>query len=363
MPRVDVSVLVPVLNEAAHLRGAIASMLAQSYPGSIEYLFIDGGSTDGSREIITEFAQRDQRIRLLENPDRTTPRALNRGLCEARGEFVARMDAHARYPPKFVEAGVERLKLGSVVHVTAPSVAVGYDCWSRRVALALRSPLGVGGATYRRGVETELEVDAGFTGLWPRAVLIAHGGWNDDAVGDEDYELSARLRKDGGRIVTMPQIAAAYSPRNSLLALARQYWVYGQARTRTSRLHPESLRPSQLLPATLALTLGTGVIAPRALARWARAGMLIYGAVLIGESRRALRRGAAPADATSLPAVFAAMHLAYGLGSLAGAATYGVPVAALAHSAQTLIGRARRHVATWSERYGPSRARTRRPAS
>lgn len=341
---VDVSVLVPVLNEARHLHDAVGGMLAQTYRGSMEFLFIDGGSTDGSRTIIDEHAQLDHRIRLLDNPDVTTPRALNRGLQAATGEFVARMDAHTRYPPDYIAAGVARMACGDVVSVSGPQLAVGHDRWSRRVALALDSSLGAGGARIRRISGAELEVDSGFTGLWRRSVLLANGGWNNDWVGDEDFELAARLRKRGGRIVCIPQMAAEYSPRNNLVALGRQYWAYGRARACTSRLHPESLRPSQVLPSALALTLGLAVIARRPLATPARAGMLAYGAALLGESGRHVARGATPADAAALPAVFVTMHLAFGLGALAEVAEDGVPVRALLAAGRTLAVRAQQAV-------------------
>ena len=60
--QVDVSVLIPVLNEERHLAEAIDSMLDQSFDGAAEFLFIDGGSEDRSVEILEELAERDPRI-------------------------------------------------------------------------------------------------------------------------------------------------------------------------------------------------------------------------------------------------------------------------------------------------------------
>src|SRR3954451_17706216 len=100
--QVDASVLVPVLNEEAHLRDAIDAMRAQEFDGTIEFLFMDGGSTDGTRAVLEQLAADDPRIRVLDNPERTTPHALNVGLAAARGEFVVRMDAHAFYPPRYI---------------------------------------------------------------------------------------------------------------------------------------------------------------------------------------------------------------------------------------------------------------------
>jgi GT2 family glycosyltransferase len=304
-------------------------MLAQTYQGTIEFLFIDGGSTDGSREIVSELARRNPHVRLLDNPGQTTPQALNLGLRVATGEFVVRMDAHSRYPATYVANGIARLRRGDVAAVSGAQLAVGDGKWSRRAALALTSPLGVGGAKFRRLSTDETEVDSGFTGLWRRETLLAHDGWDDDWVGDEDFELAARLREAGGRIVCLPEMAAEYSPRDSLTALARQYWAYGRARVRTSRRHAHSMRPSHVLPPALVLTLVAATLGPRPLARPGRAGMLVYAAALSVESMRALARGAEVADAAALPGVFATMHVAFGAGALTESGTNGIPVAAL----------------------------------
>jgi succinoglycan biosynthesis protein ExoA len=337
---VDASVIVPVLNEARHLREVAASMRAQTFQGELEFLFIDGGSTDGSREIISELANRDHRVRLLDNPERTTPRALNVGLQAATGEFVARMDAHARYGPNYIADGVARLKRGDVVSVSGPQLAVGYDAWSRRVALALGSRLGTGGARFRHDADEEFEVDSGFTGIWRRSVLLANGGWDDDWVGDEDFEMAARLRKAGGRIVCIPEMAAHYAPRNNLASLARQYWAYGRARVRTSRRHPESLRPSHVVPSALVFTLILAGVSRPPLARPARAVLLLYLAAMAAESVRAVRSGARPSDAAAMPIVFLVMHLSFGLGEFSGLLSYGVPGAALVQVQRKLARRA-----------------------
>src|SRR4051794_40389521 len=149
--QVDASVLVPVLNEEAHLRDAIDAMRAQEFDGTIEFLFMDGGSTDGSRAVLEQLAREDARIRVFGNPGRPTPHALNAGLAAARGRFVVRMDAHTFYSPRYVAAGIERLERGDVDWVAGPAVPRGTGRWSRRVALALNSGLTTVGSRKWRG--------------------------------------------------------------------------------------------------------------------------------------------------------------------------------------------------------------------
>ena len=322
---VDVSVLIPVRNEAAVLRDVVAAMRAQRFDGSYELLFADGRSDDGSREILEALAAEDPRVRVIDNPAVRTPQALNLLLRAARGRVIARMDAHTRYPDDYLALGVARLERGDVDWVSGPQVAEGDGTWSRRVALALSSRLGTGGADFRHGAAEEFEVDSGFTGMWRRETLERHGGWDEEWLNDQDFELAARIRKAGGRIVCVPAMAAGYIPRDSLRALAEQYHRYGFYRVKTSLRHPESLRRSHVLPPGVVAALAAAVAAPRPLRRVARVGVGAYGAALLAVAARERRS----ADALWLPVVLATMHLSWGLGFLRGCVRLGVPWRAL----------------------------------
>src|SRR3990172_2066353 len=85
------TVLMPVYNGEPYLASAVESILGQSF-ADFEFLIIDDGSTDRSCEIVRGYA--DPRIRLLRNSsNRGVIATLNRGLEEAHGEYLARMDA------------------------------------------------------------------------------------------------------------------------------------------------------------------------------------------------------------------------------------------------------------------------------
>jgi glycosyltransferase involved in cell wall biosynthesis len=323
---VDVSVLIPVLDEAAYLRDTVARMRGQDFEGKVELLFVDGGSQDDSRTILAELAAEDPRIRVLDNPARRTPQALNIGLRAATGEFVARMDAHTRYPPSYLRLGVERLRAGGVAHVSGPQLAVGDGRgWSDRVALALSTPLGAGGASFRSSGDAEFEVDTGFTGMWRRDVLVRAGGWDERWITDQDCELAFRLHeREPGAHVCVPAMAAEYIPRDSLRTLGRQYWQYGLHKVKTFRRHPAAMRPSHLLPPAVVATVAAAPVS-----RLARAGLATYAGALAVTAARAAGDGERPADAAALPVIYAVMHFTYGAGLFAGAARDGVPLAAI----------------------------------
>ncbi|MBA3263640.1 MAG: glycosyltransferase family 2 protein [Thermoleophilaceae bacterium] len=336
--RVDVSVLTPVLNEEEHIREVAAKMLAQRFDGTIEFIFIDGPSEDRTSEILLELQRADPRVRILQNPRRSTPVSLNIGLAHARGAYIARMDAHTLYPEDYLARGVTRLRRGGADHVSGPQLARGDGTWSRRVALALETPLGRGGAQFRQAGASEIEVDSGFTGVWPRSVLEAHSGWDEDWHNDQDSELAARIRGSGGRILCLPEMGAQYIPRDSLSALARQYWRYGVYRAKTSGAHPESMRRSHLLAPSLALSLAAAILPLGRVRRLGRLAVALWCAAVVGVATAETRRGnnsevdPTAADVATLPAVFGAMHLAWGFGFLVGCVRFGPPLRALAHT-------------------------------
>jgi succinoglycan biosynthesis protein ExoA len=333
--RVDVSVLIPVLNEGRHIRETVAAMQAQRFDGTFELLFADGGSEDRTREILQELAEADPRIRVLANPRRGTASGLNVCLREARGEFVARMDAHTFYEDRYLAAGVERLRRGDTDWVSGPAVPRPTGAVSRAVALALASWLGRGGSrkwNEHGALAEERDLDTGvFGGVWRRAVVLAAGGWDERWPVNQDSEMAARFLMRGSRLVCLPEMAGHYLPRNSLSALARQYFRYGFYRARTFRRHPQSMRRSHLIAPMLAGALVTAILAPRPLRRASRASLGAYLlAVLATSASTIARKQAQPREGVLLGATLPVMHLGWGFGTLAGAVRFGPPLQALA---------------------------------
>jgi glycosyltransferase involved in cell wall biosynthesis len=324
-----VSTLTPVLNEEHHLRETVAALRDQDVADQAEFLFMDGGSTDRSKEILEELAREDPRIRVLDNPRGHTAAALNIGLRTARGEYVARVDAHTAYPPHYLSRGIERLRRGDVAWVAGPQVPVGRDAWSRRVTLALRSPVATGGTGRwgsdvdgRGGGEVELRTGV-FTGVWRRETLDRFGGWDEGWPINQDAEMAARFLAAGERIVSLPELAASYTPRSSLRSLSRQYRRYGTYRAKTFLRHPWSLRKVQFALPGLVGALACAVAGPRLLRLPARAGLGLYAIVLVAA---AARSGAEDRrDAAALPAVFATMHFSWGAGFLLGLVRFAPP--------------------------------------
>lgn len=328
---IDVSVLVPVLNESGGIVEAVRAMREQRFDGAIEFLFADGRSRDDTRAQLERMAVEDPRIRVFDNPLGGTASGLNVCLREARGEYVARMDAHTLYPSCYLRDGVQRLRAGGVDWVAGPQVAKPQGPFSTAVAAALATRLGRGGSKRWSGADQrdEQELDTGvFCGVWRRADVLAHGGWDEGWPRNQDSELAARFLSRGQRIVSLPSMAASYTPRDSIPALWRQYRGYGRYRARTALRHPESLRRSAVLPPLLVVCGVAALIAPAPLRRLARAGTALYGLALAGAAMEAARHRRAPA--AFVPVALATMHVAHGVGFLEGSKRWGVPWRALA---------------------------------
>jgi succinoglycan biosynthesis protein ExoA len=332
---VDVSVLIPVLNEERHIREAVAAMLAQELDGTFELIFADGRSVDRTRAILEELAAGDPRVRVLDNPGRHTASGLNICLRAARGDFVARMDAHTYYPSRYLAAGIERLRRGDTEWVSGPQVPQPTGSISRAVAIALGTWLGRGGSRKWReddgaGAE-EWELDTGvFGGVWLRAAVLDIGGWDERWPINQDSEMAARFLGRGGRLVCITEMAARYTPRDSLRGLARQYFRYGLYRARTFRHHPESMRRSHLVAPALAGVLLVAVASPRPLRQPAQAIVGFYLAAVGVTAAAAAAHREQRTEGVLLAVVLPTMHFAWGFGTLIGMARFGAPLGAFA---------------------------------
>jgi succinoglycan biosynthesis protein ExoA len=332
---VECSVLVPVLNEERYIEASVAAMRRQRFPGRLEFLFADGGSSDRTREILERLAREDTRIRVLDNPRRTVSSGLNVALRHARGRWALRMDAHTVYPEDYALLGVQRLARGDTRWVSGPQVPRGEGPVSRAVALALSDAIGRGGSR-KWGREVgrdapEFELDTGiFAGVWERATLLEYGGWDERWPRNSDSELAARFLAAGERLVCVPAMAAEYVPRDSLASLWRQYFDYGRFRAKTAKRHPHSMRASHLLAPGVVATAAASLAAPTHLRRVARLGLGVYSAAVLGAAIRSRPSANHPGDSMRVPVVLCVMHFAHGLGQFRGWLEYGPPLAALA---------------------------------
>lgn len=319
-----VSVVMPVRNESASVAHAIDSVLHQTYP-DVEILVADGRSVDDTASIVAELAARDPRVRLLDNPARGIAAGLNVGLGAARGEFVARVDAHATVNADYLLIGVDQLRADpGLAAVGGQRAGVARTPTGAAVALALSSPFGVGDSINHYATEPQ-ETDHASFGVYRTAVARAVGGWDPDLVVNEDVDFDFRILAAGYRILYDPRMIIRWHVRETVRDLGRQYRRYGRGKGAMVRKNgPRAVRLRHLAaPALVAeFTLAAALLAcrrPRGALAVAAPYLLAVGAATAVTWRHALGTGEADrARLTALPAAFVAMHTSWGLGFLEG---------------------------------------------
>ncbi len=311
------TILVPMRNEEAFIEACLASLCAQDYPAdNLEILVLDGASTDRSPEIVQMLAERDRRIRLIDNPHRLQAAGLNLGIRAARGEIIVRADAHAVYGPTYVATCVGHLLSGRADNVGGLQRAVGVTPFAAAVAVAFMTPLGAGNAPYRLSTEQRY-ADTVWLGAWRRQTLLELDGFRPDMAANEDYELNCRLRERGGRILLDPTLPSTYYTRTTPSHLWRQYMRYGFGKIQCLRAHPDSLALRQLLvPLTMLILLLAAALLP-----WTWIPLLLVGGgyltgVLLGSIHAAQAHGWR--HFPLLPLIYITLHFAWGLGFLWG---------------------------------------------
>jgi cellulose synthase/poly-beta-1,6-N-acetylglucosamine synthase-like glycosyltransferase len=225
-----VSIIIPCRDEEKFIAHCIDSILSNTYPKEkMEILVVDGMSDDKTREIIEEYAKSYPFIRLLDNPSRSIPAALNIGVRNVKGQIVVRMDAHSTYDKNYIANCVKyliRYRADNVggVWVTVPA---NNSLVARSIALALSHRFGVGNADYRIGAKEPKYVDTVPFGCYRRDVFDRVGLYDEDMLRNEDDEFNSRLIKKGGRILLVPEIISYYRARDSLQKLWRMGYQYG----------------------------------------------------------------------------------------------------------------------------------------
>jgi glycosyltransferase involved in cell wall biosynthesis len=304
----------PVLNERRHLRAAVEAILAQDYPGELEIVLALGPSTDGTDEVAAELAAADSRIRTVPNPTGFTPCGLNAAIAASTSGIVVRVDGHAVLPLNYVRTAVETLTETGADNVGGVMAAQGVTPFEQAVARAYVSWFGIGGARFHLGGEAG-PADTVYLGAFRREMLERVGGFDEDMRRAQDWELNYRIRKAGGLVWFTPAMQVTYRPRADLRALSKQFFKTVQWRREVTRRHKGTANARYLAAPAAVL----GVLGGTALAltghKVGLLGPLGYAAAVVAGSA-ATSKGLPPAGAAALPAVYATMHMSWGLGYL-----------------------------------------------
>jgi glycosyltransferase involved in cell wall biosynthesis len=306
-----VSVIMAVRNEASRLHASVGAVLAQRYPGLMDVTIAAASSEDTTTEVLEALAT-DPRVTVVDNPAGITPSGLNAAIRASAGPVVVRVDGHAIIPPDYVRRAVELLEETGADNVGGIMAAEGETPFERAVAAAMSSRFGTGDARFHYGGPPG-PVDTVYLGVFRRAALERVGGYDETLVRTQDSELNLRLRETGGTVWFSPELRVRYRPRGSLRALAAQYYQYGQWRRVVARRHPGSLRWRQMAAPIMLVACAAGTIVALAGGRWGLVPLGLY-ALSVATAAAVVGRRLPFGVALRLPAVFATMHTAWGLG-------------------------------------------------
>ena len=249
-----VSIIIPCRNEEKFIGKCLDSILAQDYPKDrLEVLVVDGMSEDGTREIVERYTDMSLRARslachceqseaisardklrnlgiatslpalamtlkLLDNPKKVTPCALNIGIKNAKGEIILWMSAHSRYEKDYISKCVKYLKEYDADNVGGVMITLPRDnaFIGKAIATVLSHPFGVGNSVFRTGAKEPKWVDTVFGGCYKKEVFDKIGLFNESLVRSQDMEFNLRLKKTGGKILLAPDIVSYYYPKSNL---------------------------------------------------------------------------------------------------------------------------------------------------
>ena len=311
-PRDGVLVVIPSLNEEADIANVVNAALREREKTRLLVVVADGGSSDGTRRIVSQLAASTPDVRLMDNPQRLQSAGVNRA-AELFGDgyrWMVRMDAHAGYPEHYISLLVEEAEKRDAASVVVAMHSEGRQWFQKAVATAQNSLIGAGGSAHRSNGDARY-VDHGHHALFDLALFRALKGYDQDQSANEDAEFDVRLARAGGKIWLTRAVTLIYYPRTGAGALYRQYANYGRGRALTILRHRTKPKLRQLLPAAVlpnALLVPLSSWAPFAalpFGLWLLA-CLLYGAALGITQRKSY--GAAAAIAAMI------MHMAWSIG-------------------------------------------------
>jgi hypothetical protein len=310
----------PVLNEENYIASAVASVLAQDYPGPAEVVLALGPSRDRTDDIVAGLAGKDDRIRTVPNPRADIPVGLNAAIHAARYPIIVRVDAHAELPADYTRRAVATLQRTGAANVGGIMMACGESGFQAAVARAYNSPLGLGGADYHDAGASEGPNESAYLGVFRAEALAAVGGYNESLRRGEDWELNHRLIASGRTVWLDPGLRVTYRPRSTWASLARQFWATGVWRGELVRRLGRRNPPRFYAPPGLVVTAAASLAPIRRVRRPARVAMVVYGMTIAAAVGREYD---APRDRLRYAVVLMTMHVAWGGGFLVGVARGG----------------------------------------
>lgn len=314
-----ISVIVPIYNEEHYLDGCVLSMLSQDYPKeSMEWLFVDGMSTDRTLSILESYKERyPNLIHILQNKHKTVPYAMNLAIGQAKGEYIIRLDAHAEYASDYFSKCVKVLNETGADNVGGVMETKARTKTGAVIAKMLSSKFGVGDSQFRTNGKDGY-VDTVPFGAFRREIFSTAGLYDIRLTRNQDSELNYRIIHSGGKIYLSSEIKLAYYCRDTVAGIVKMAMLNGKWNIITTKLCPGAMRLRHFIPCLFVLSL---LIMPFLSALW-QAFALLFALELslyfLLDVIFSWRSAAHIGEFLFLFILFPIFHISYGLGSVNG---------------------------------------------
>lgn len=309
-----ITVICPVYNEEKHIHN-ILDFFIRAQPESKELIIIDGGSTDKTKELVKGYSVRFPQIKILDNPDKYVPFALNKAIKLSEGDPVIRLDAHTKYADDYFTAILNTFSKTGADIVGGPMRSSGDTNFQKAVAFATSTSFGIGDSSFHDD-QVEGYVDSVYLGAWRRNIFKDTGYFDTDMIRNQDDEFHYRASGKGKRIYLDPRIKSWYYPRATVALLYRQYYQYGLFKPMVLRKVRSGLRARHLVPSgfvgyllILILCLNYPVF---------YFPLILY---IFLDIYFSIRKSESMKVALRMFIVYPVLHISYGLGFIAGMIT------------------------------------------
>jgi succinoglycan biosynthesis protein ExoA len=250
-----ITVICPAYNEESYIE-LLMHFFVSAPPSEKELVIIDGGSVDRTRQIVEEWQKKHANIRLMDNPQRYVPFALNKAIRNSTGDPIIRLDAHTEYADDYFEKIMETFRETGADIVGGPMRAFGKTALQQAIATATSTKFGIGDSSFHHA-DHKGYVDTVYLGAWKRSLFNEAGMFDVQMVRNQDDEFHYRAKSMGKKIYLNPAIRSRYYPRNSYKKLFSQYYQYGLYKPLVLKKVRSGMRLRHFVPALFVGYLAT----------------------------------------------------------------------------------------------------------
>lgn len=253
---VVVSVVMPVYNEERYIEKCVDSLLLQDYPkDKMEWIFVDGCSTDKTVEILESYREKfPNLVKVLNNPHKIVPYAMNIGIVASCGKYIVRLDAHADYATDYISKCIYYLETTDAENVGGVAETVGFGKVGKINSEILSSKFGVGNSQFRTEGKSGY-VDTVPFGAFKRQIFEKVGLFDSDLPRSEDNDINSRIRAAGGKVFLASDIRFRYFCRDTVGGLLNQGIKNGNALFLTLKKNTKAMSLRHFVPFLFVLSL------------------------------------------------------------------------------------------------------------